>query len=105
MVILFCLRLNNCLISKIKNSAANFPENKMQDFKDKYDDLINRGYLINFYEEDRNYKITGKYHAFGVTIKKNGKNVLNHFSKKSCEEALIVAHELLEIRNRYVRNF
>ena len=74
----------------------------MKDFKEKYDDLINRGYLIDFYEEDRDYKITGKYHAFCVSIKKNGRNVLNHFSKKSCEEALIVAHELLEIKNRYL---
>jgi hypothetical protein len=71
----------------------------MEDFKEKYDYLINRGYLIDFYEEDRNYKITGKYHAFCVSIKKNDKVVLDHFSKKSCEEALIVVHELLEIRN------
>ncbi len=73
----------------------------MIDFKEKYDDLINRGYLIDFYEEDRELKITGKYHAFCVSIKKKDKVVLNHFSKKSCEEALIVAHELLEIRNQY----
>ena len=99
MVITFYLKLKNCLINKNKILFADFPEIKMEDFKEKYDDLINRGYLINFYEEDRDYKITGKYHAFCVSIKKNGKAVLNYFSKKSCEEALIVAHELLEIRN------
>ncbi|MEJ2615807.1 MAG: hypothetical protein P8Z35_12685 [Ignavibacteriaceae bacterium] len=71
----------------------------MLNFKEKYDDLVNRGYLIDFYEEDRNYKITGKYHAFCVSIKKNGKVVLKHFSKKSSGKALIVSHELLEIRN------
>ena len=76
----------------------------MIEFKEKYDDLINKGYLIDFYEEDRDYKITGKYHAFCVSITKKDKVVLNHFSKKSCEEALIVAYELLEIKNRYLRN-
>ncbi|MGA9291173.1 MAG: hypothetical protein WCE54_18795 [Ignavibacteriaceae bacterium] len=74
----------------------------MEDFKEKYDDLINKGYLIDFYEEERDFKITGKYHAYCVSIKKNGKIMLNHFSRKSCEEALIVAHELLEIKNRYL---
>jgi hypothetical protein len=74
----------------------------MEDFKEKYDDLINRGYLIDFYEEDRNYPITGEYKAFCVSIKKEGKIVLNHSSKRSCKEALIVAHELLEIMNRHM---
>ena len=74
----------------------------MEDFKNKYDDLINKGYLIDFYEEDKDYKITGKYHVFCVSIKKKDKVVLNHYSKKSCEEALMVAHELLEIKNRYL---
>ena len=74
----------------------------METYEEKYNDLINRGYLIDFYEEDKDYKITGKYHAFCVSIRKNGKYVLKHFSNESFEAALIVAHELLEIRNRYI---
>ena len=73
----------------------------MEDFKEKYDDLINHGYMIDLYEEDREFKITGKYNAYCVSITKNGEKVLNHFSKKSCKEALIIAHELIEIKNRY----
>ena len=75
----------------------------MEDFKEKYDDLINKGYLINFYEEEREYKIAGNYHVFCVSIRKNGKIIINHFSKKSYREALIVAYELLEIRSRFVK--
>jgi hypothetical protein len=69
----------------------------MLNFKEKYDDLINRGFIVEFYEEDRNYPITGNYHAFCVSIKKNGETVLNHYSEKSHEQALIVAHEFIEI--------
>ena len=75
----------------------------MEDYKDKYDELISKGYLINLFEEDRNYEITGRFHAFCVSISKNGKTVLNHFSRKSYREALIIANELLEIRHRYVK--
>jgi hypothetical protein len=73
----------------------------MEDFKEKFDDLIMRGYLLEFYEEDRDYPITGKYKAFCVAIKKEGKLVLNHSSRESSQAALIVAHKLLEIMHRY----
>jgi hypothetical protein len=63
----------------------------MEEFKDKYDSLISKGYLIELYEQDREYGKTGIFHAFCISIMKDGKNVLNHFSRKSYREALIVA--------------
>ena len=66
----------------------------MLNYKEKYDNLIDRGYLIDFYEEERDYKVTGKYHAFCVPIKKKDKVELNHYSKGSYEKALIVALSL-----------
>jgi stalled ribosome rescue protein Dom34 len=69
----------------------------MEDYKEKYDDLIKRGFTIDFHEEDRNYPMTGPYHAFCVTIKKNDKIIKEGFSKTSHEHALILAHRSMEI--------
>ncbi len=69
----------------------------MKGFKEKYDDIVNKGYVIDLYEEERNFPITGKYKAYCVSIKKYDKVILNHYSKKSTEDALIVAHEMMQI--------
>jgi hypothetical protein len=75
----------------------------MEDFKEKYDDLIKRGFTIDFHEEDRNYPITVPYHAFCVTIKKNGEIIKEGFSKTSHEQALLVAHKYMKItRDLYI---
>jgi len=77
----------------------------LEDYKEKYYDLINKGCLIYFYEEDREDKLTGSFHAFCVSIRKNGKTILNLYSKRSFKEALIVAHEILEVRFCCNNNF
>ena len=73
----------------------------MNDFKEKYDNLIKRGYSIDFYEEDRDFPITGKYKAYCVSIKKNDKEVLKHFSKESTEHALVNAYELIKFSEEH----
>jgi hypothetical protein len=54
----------------------------MENFKEKYDDLIKRGFVIEFYEENIDYRIAVKYKAFCVSIKKNGKTIFKSFFKK-----------------------
>ena len=73
----------------------------MNDFKEKYDDLIKRGYSIDFYEEDRDFPITGKYKAYCVSIKKNDKEVLKDFSKESTEHALVNAYEMIKFSEEH----
>jgi hypothetical protein len=69
----------------------------MDEYQEKYDDLIKRGFTIEFHEEDRNYPMTGRYHAFCVSIKKNGEIIKERFSETSHEHALILAHGSMEI--------
>ena len=73
----------------------------MNDFKEKYNDLIKRGYSIDFYEENRDFPITGKYKAYCVSIKKNDKEVLKHFSRESTENALVNAYEMIKFSEEH----
>ena len=42
--------------------------------------------------------MTGKYKAYCVSIKKNDKEVLKHFSRESTENALVNAYEMVNFK-------
>lgn len=71
----------------------------MIDFNEKYEDLIERKYQVNFHEND--IIMSGKSKTFGVTIRKDGKNVLDQFSDISSEEALCNAHKIIQVIEKY----
>ena len=45
--------------------------------------------------------MTGKYKAYCVSIKKNNKEVLKHFSEKSTELALVNAYEMVKFSEEH----
>ena len=71
----------------------------MIDFNEKYIDLIERKYHVVFHEND--VIMTDKYKTYGVTIRKNGKNILNQYSDISSEDALCNAHKIIQVIEKY----
>jgi len=61
----------------------------------RFEDLINRGFHIRFYKEERNYPMTGKYTAYCIALEKNGQTKVDHFSLKSHEVAFNLVCDLL----------
>ena len=74
----------------------------MIDFNEKYKDLIERKYHVDFDEND--VIMTGKYKTFGVTIRKDGKNILKQYSDISSEDALSNAHKIVQVIEKYMEH-
>ena len=68
----------------------------MEDFNVKYDDLINRGYDISFYENE-NYNLFTKNpeKIYYVSIKKNGSELFHFPSRLSYKVAFLNAYNLI----------
>ena len=74
----------------------------MEDFSNKFNDLLNRGYEINFNKKDEESKLTGKQTIYSVIINKNGKKILSFPSKISSEEALCNAYNIIPKIEKYL---
>ena len=62
----------------------------MEEFEEKYNDLLKRGYDISFYDED-NFNIFTKVQEkiYYVSFKKNGKEFFRFPSRISTEQAFL----------------
>jgi hypothetical protein len=68
----------------------------MEDFQAKYDDLLNRGYDISFYEnENYNLFTQNLEKVFYVSIKKDGSELFHFPSRISSKEAFLNAYNLI----------
>jgi hypothetical protein len=76
--------------------AADFNGINMEDFKEKYYDLIKRGFEIGFYEKV-NYSLFSKREekTYYVVLKKNGKEPMHFPSRVSSQDALCNVYNLL----------
>ena len=68
----------------------------MDDFEAKFNDLINRGYDISFYE-DENYNLftQNPEKVYHVLIKKEGKDLFRFPSRISYKTAFLNAYNLI----------
>ena len=73
----------------------------MIDFQDKYNDLIKRGYFIEMYEDYIENQFIGCYKAYFVKLTKPNQIPFINYSKESYEKAVIVAHEIIGIRENF----
>jgi hypothetical protein len=69
----------------------------MEGFNEKYNDLIKDGYEVSFHMEEKDFPMTGKYTAYCILVKKDGKKVFNDTSRVSYEEALYNAHTIINL--------
>ena len=68
----------------------------MEDFKEKFEDLLKRGYDISFHAEDNNNQFTkNQEKIYYVSIKKNGKEFFRFPSRISSLEAFVNAYNFL----------
>jgi len=74
----------------------------MEDFNEKFNDLLNRGYEINFNKKNEESKLTGKQTIYHVIIKKDGEKILSFPSKISSEEALCNAYNVIPKIEKYL---
>ena len=74
----------------------------MEDFKVKYDDLLNRGYDISFYENE-NYNLFSKTleKVYYVSIKKDGKELFHFPSRISSQKAFLNAYNQIPKVERF----
>ena len=65
----------------------------MEDFEAKFNDLINRGYDISFYE-DENYNLftQNPEKVYYALIKKDGEDLFRFPSRISSEQALLAGY-------------
>ncbi len=68
----------------------------MEEFKSKFEDLINRGYEISFSEKD-NYNQFAKVHEkiYYASFKKNGKEIFHFPSRISSEKAFMDGYNFI----------
>ena len=78
----------------------------MEEFKEKYEDLLKRGYDISFYEKDNfNHFIKRQEKIYYVSFKKNGKELFHFPSRISSKEALLNAYNLVpKVEEFFIRN-
>ncbi len=74
----------------------------MDDFNEKYNDLLKRGYEICFNKKDEESRIAGKQTIYHVIIKKDGRKILSFPSKNSSEEALCNAYDIIPKIEKYL---
>ena len=77
----------------------------MEDFQAKYDDLLNRGYDISFYEnENYNLFTQNLEKVFYVSIKKDGSELFHFPSRISSKKAFLNAYNLIpKVEKLYTR--
>jgi len=66
----------------------------MLTYQQQLNDLSGKGFELEFFTQEKDYPITGKYTAYIVLLKKNGEVVRDGFSHKSHEEALSQAYSI-----------
>ena len=59
----------------------------MEGYKEQFDSLLNRGYRVTLFKEERDTPSSGKYTAFCVMVKKEGEEI-KHTSRISIFAAL-----------------
>ncbi len=74
----------------------------MNDFNEKYNDLLKRGYEISFDKKNEKSRLTGTQIIYYVMIKKEGKKILSFPSKASSEEALCRAYNMIPKIEKYL---
>jgi hypothetical protein len=68
----------------------------MEDFNEKYNDLLNRGYEISFYEnENYNLFTQNPETVYYVSIKKEGTELFHFPSRLSYKTAFLNAYNLV----------